>query len=181
MFQRGRAPLRGGEARVARAFTQTRIATRFTAFIFFLNFVLRPHLVGQQIDGGFLDYVGADQCFPSLLTAYVSSWLKKENSNRRCGIRAASRTADLRLIPERAARERIRSRQDFHSPTVGSPIRRCSASVRIFPEGNALGATCRNTPPPNSLANYVGPNRRNVGKEHGDARCRRNRPGDRPR
>ena len=45
-------------------------------------------------------------------------------------------------------------------------VRRCE----FFPEGNALGATFRNTPPPNSLANYIRANRRNVENEDSDAR-----------
>ena len=40
----------------------------------------------------------------------------------------------------------------------------------------SVRATFRNTPPPNSPADYIGPDRRNVGTEHSDGRCRRDRP-----
>jgi hypothetical protein len=52
-------------------------------------------------------------------------------------------------------------------PRISGPsVHRSVVAVRrreLIPEGNALGATFRNTPPPSSLASYVHANRRKVG------------------
>ena len=58
---------------------------------------------------------------------------------------------------------------EFRDRRLTDPSLRCvgvNSSLKV----THSGATFRNTPPPNSLANYLRADRRNVGNEDGDAR-----------